>query len=358
MRIIRKTRSLDAVPVAPAKALRGHYAAEKDHLRPSPSLLTPVQEAEVLAFWRRYTAIDDAGWADFYLERTGVFDPRFVPHDLFYAEIDRMLNPPYRGCGLDDKLLYDRLFPGVKQPEKLVWKAGGSLWMGDWTPIGEKTALDICAEAGEVVCKIPIFACGGHGVTVLDARTEVQAIQELLRGRDEVLVQAVVRQHPDMAVFHAGSVNTLRIISYLRENGEAVNLSTVLRMGAGKSRVDNISSGGCSCGVLPDGTLREVGCSSDNRVISAHPDGPVFAERRVPSYGRAVSAVLSLHRTLPQFALLAWDIAVDEGGDPVMIEVNLGGASIDFMQIDNGPLFGDYTEEVLERVYRLPLTGG
>ena len=38
-----------------------------------------------------------------------------------------------------------------------------------------------------------------------------------------------------------------------------------------------------------------------------------------------------------------------------MIEMNIGKPSIDFMQQNNGPLFGDYTEEVLERVYRLPL---
>ena len=40
----------------------------------------------------------------------------------------------------------------------------------------------------------------------------------------------------------------------------------------------------------------------------------------------------------------------------MLIEVNIGNAPIDFMQINNGPLFGKFTEEIPEWVYRDPLT--
>lgn len=192
----------------------------------------------------------------------------------------------------------------------------------------------------------------GHGVRLLNTRTQRDALSDLLRQSDEMLVQAWVLQYPDLAAFHPASVNTLRLMTYLRPTGEALCLSATLRMGAGGSCVDNVSSGGCSCGVRMDGTLQERGCSGDNRLIEAHPEGRAFAGCHVPSFEAALRQTLRLHRTLPQFALLAWDIAIDAEGEPVLIEFNDGNASIDFIQINNGPLFGSYTEEVLERVYR------
>lgn len=54
---------------------------------------------------------------------------------------------------------------------------------------------------------------------------------------------------------------------------------------------------------------------------------------------------------LPQFRLLSWDITIDEDGNPVIIEVNMHSGQLDFHQLNNGPIFGDDTEEVLKEVF-------
>ena len=48
--------------------------------------------------------------------------------------------------------------------------------------------------------------------------------------------------------------------------------------------------------------------------------------------------------------LIAWDLAIDEKGNPILIEINLPYSGIDVIQIPNGPLFGDQTEDIIRKV--------
>ena len=51
------------------------------------------------------------------------------------------------------------------------------------------------------------------------------------------------------------------------------------------------------------------------------------------------------------FRLVSWDIAIDECGDPVLIEANMRKGGINLNQFSNGPLFGDLTERVMNEVF-------
>ncbi|WP_161485689.1 hypothetical protein [Gracilibacillus timonensis] len=50
--------------------------------------------------------------------------------------------------------------------------------------------------------------------------------------------------------------------------------------------------------------------------------------------------------------MVSWDYAIDKNGDPVLIEANIPTGQIDFHQINIGPIFGEYTEKVLDHVYK------
>ena len=54
---------------------------------------------------------------------------------------------------------------------------------------------------------------------------------------------------------------------------------------------------------------------------------------------------------VPHFRLVSWDIAIDSVGQPVFIEMNPAYGELDFHQLNNGPIFGEDTEEVLEEVF-------
>ena len=355
MKILKKLRKLDPDPILSSERMRIYFEDDLIKLGEDACRLSEEQERQALEFWNRYTPLTSAAWISYYYSRTGVFDVRFVPQDIFYAEIDKLLNHPVRAYGVDDKLLSYRIFPKEIQPKPVAVHYGSVFLNADFEVISRGEAFRLCEEEKTVVAKPVTDSCGGTGVEVLRLPEDRGRLARVMSFDYPVLFQSKVEQHPDLAVFHPESVNTVRLLTYLRESGEVVVLSSVLRMGVGDSFVDNHVSGGCSCGISEDGTLHDFGYSNDGYQIKAHPGGVSFASRRVPHYRALADTAKRLHLYLPQFAMLSWDLSVTPDGRPVMIEMNIGKPSIDFMQQNNGPLFGDYTEEVLERVYRLPL---
>ena len=54
---------------------------------------------------------------------------------------------------------------------------------------------------------------------------------------------------------------------------------------------------------------------------------------------------------VPHFRSIAWDIAIDENGTPVLIEANFCRGGIDSLQVNNGPLYGKDTKKILDEVF-------
>ena len=146
------------------------------------------------------------------------------------------------------------------------------------------------------------------------------------------------------------SVNTIRHLSFL-ENGNVTVYSSILRMGANHSRVDNASSGGVTCGITKSGRLKPVGYSLSGERFEKHPtSGVAFDSVTVPSFEKSLRFVESLHRSFPLFRILSWDIAIDQDGDPVLLETNMYRGGIHFHQLNNGPLFGEDQDRILSEV--------
>ncbi len=128
-------------------------------------------------------------------------------------------------------------------------------------------------------------------------------------------------------------------------------LPPVLRMGINHSHVDNQSSGGIVCGINPDGRLKSCAFSEHGVRYDRHPQGFVFQDCVVPSLDESIEMVTRLAQRFPDFRLIAWDIAIGEDAEPILIEANLSCGGIDLMQHNNGPLFGDLTDDVLRDVF-------
>lgn len=160
-----------------------------------------------------------------------------------------------------------------------------------------------------------------------------------------------MKQHPEMAKMNASSVNTIRIICIMLD-GESIPLSAVVRIGNSGSRVDNFSSGGVGCGVRPDGHLNDCGYTQKGEKYDVHPNGFVFSEGFVPNFDKAIEAVKRCHMRVPMFGVASWDIAIDEAGEPVLIEYNVGGAGIDIHQYNNGPLYGKYRNRIISEAFK------
>ena len=123
-------------------------------------------------------------------------------------------------------------------------------------------------------------------------------------------------------------------------------------MGVGDSKIDNVTAGGISCGIDENGYLKEYATTYyTGERIYTHPQGLVFKGFRVPSFEKAIEMVKTAHPLIPHFRLVSWDIAIDESGEPVLIEANMRKGGINLNQFNNGPLFGDLTDRVLDEVF-------
>lgn len=354
MKVIKRGINLDVSPIIGRSLLKKIHDFDAEKYNIDFEDLTEGDLIEINQYWTKFLDLSmlNLGWFQFYYSITRCHDFRFIPDDLFYTEIDRVLNSPFRAWGLDDKNLYSRIFCDVKQPETLVSKMGSVLLNGRGDRISVDDAISICVRAKYGVLKEAVHSCGGHGIKLLSFPEDVNKLKIHLNEKQDLIIQEKIKQHSLLKHFHPESVNTIRMMTYLRENGDAVVLSSVLRMGNGKSFTDNFSMGGCTCGINDNGLLNEFGISNDYQYIAQNSNGVVFKGKYIPSFSDIKKTAKRLHYQLPMFPLLAWDFSVDKTETPVLIEVNMCNASIDFMQLNNGPLFGEYTSEVLCRVYR------
>ena len=53
------------------------------------------------------------------------------------------------------------------------------------------------------------------------------------------------------------------------------------------------------------------------------------------------------------FDMVSWDVAINKNNKPKIIEINLSGQEINFHQFSNGPLFGDYTEQIISKLHKI-----
>ena len=317
--------------------------------------LTAEQLDELKSVWGDIwdTGLVDPLWVKVYSDKTGIYSPEYVGSDIHYYNVEwSRIDYDYLRAFLDKNYM-DVVLPCVKHPVTLIRKIHGQYLDVDFNPMSKPQAIDKLYENLDpgIVVKISRSSSGGKGVRFLGKGSTKEDISEALDVDPDVAVQLVMRQHPEMAKMNASSVNTIRIICIILD-GESIPLSAVVRIGNSGSRVDNFSSGGVGCGVKPDGRLNDCGYTQKGERYDVHPNGFVFSEGFVPNFDKVLEAVKRCHMCVPMFGVASWDIAIDEDGEPVLIEYNVGGAGIDIHQYNNGPLYGKYRERIISDAFK------
>ncbi len=143
---------------------------------------------------------------------------------------------------------------------------------------------------------------------------------------DTYLIQAAIVQHPDVAEVHPPSVNTIRLDTYVHDDGSVEIMSAIMRFGAEGRHVDNGTAGGLFVGIdLDTHTLRGHGyrlIQYGGAVCTHHPTTHVpFAGRHVPHLDAVQDLVRRAASLIPSLPLLGWDVAIQLDG-PLLIEGN------------------------------------
>lgn len=313
--------------------------------------LSAKQRRQVRRFYRPYVRFMTTRYHRLYTAVSGRFYPEYIPAEFFAMQIDRYYNDREAARYLDNKCYYYSLFANIRQPELIAMRIGGVWLDGRQKVIGQEAAYALLQGEAEAVVKKAVNSEGGYGVTFLNGEnivSEFRALMEKIEG--DVVVQRPVRQHEALAALHPQSVNTIRIVSLM--TGDKVRIyAAALKIGTGEARTDNKWQGGIYCGVRPDGSLRDYGVQASRNILTRHPDlGYNFAGKKVPCFSNALKLVREAHALMGHFRLLAWDVAIDETGEAVLIETNLSLGGINNVQMCCGPLFGRDTKKILDEV--------
>lgn len=287
-----------------------------------------------------------------YLATNGSLDPRYIPDDLWIRDIMPYFNDRRFSRALADKNLNNLFFPHTKRPKTLFKAVSGRYCLDDFSPISREEAIRLCQTEGRWVIKPTLNSFQGQDVRIFNApmpREEVEQLLSIYESADFIVQEAIV-QHPVLSAYNDSSINTLRLVTIVfREQAHV--LSSILRVGAPGSIVDNIGAGGYQFNVRPDGTVGTISYSSSHGkpVHTDHSADPFFCNQVIPNFHKICELAKDMAVRVPHLNLIAWDFAVDAEGDAVLLEFNTHSPGQN--QETSGPSFGELTEDVLGEIF-------
>ena len=138
------------------------------------------------------------------------------------------------------------------------------------------------------------------------------------------ILEEFVYQHDDMQKLSPNSLNTVRFITFLKNNGDVVVVGASLRMGIDK-QTDNLSSGGITCKIdVNKGVIASKGCSFDitQPLCEVHPvSGLTLEGFQIPYWNEVRTMCFQAASKYKDNRCIGWDVAITNKG-PLLIEGN------------------------------------
>lgn len=301
----------------------------------------------------------------FYSNVSGIIDYRYVPESLFSSRIERVLNDCETGNHeYEDKNLIDKLVNKKYLPKTLIRYIRGCFYDEDYNYLSSKQVNELLSNnKGNLIGKIASESSGGKGITEFIFKNgsyqsnscEALTADWIEKNFSYYCIQNKIIQCDFSAQFNNSSVNTCRIITFRCPwDGKVVVLKSFLRLGASNSIVDNLSSGGVAVALNKEGYLDACAFTyKDYRKVKEHPVSKVrFQGLKHPYFKQMSEVVIEIASNIPNHNIISWDVVADCDGQVKIIEMNLTAQSSDVPQLSFGPLFGEYTEKVIDWVVK------
>lgn len=300
-------------------------------------------------------------WLEVYSHISGIKSIDYVPENIYYNIVEPCLNNRSLTAAFSDKNFYRSRY-NIRDlfPKTVIQNINGVFYDSGYHPLPEddKVIFKELTQSNKIIIKPSIDSGGGRNVRLF-ARdgSDVFADSEgrpltLQRLKNEYavnfLIQEYIRQHDFFYRFNQTSVNTVRIFSYRStSNEEIVPLHAVLRIGRAGKVVDNQASGGIACGIWPDGTLNSFAVDKWGLVYESSNSVSFSRVGNVLGFEKMLEWVKQIAPLLYYSRVNGFDFCVDQNENIRLLEINSKNIEINFMQMGTGPLFKNYTDEVI-----------
>ncbi|NRD19934.1 hypothetical protein HNV08_07735 [Winogradskyella eckloniae] len=316
--------------------------------------LSSSEIAKVKAYYKsKGYKLENTYWHQYYKGLTNEFHVNYIPEDMFNALIAPRFNQMRQWPALLDKNLSYILFKGFPQPKAIVQNINGFYFV-DGKIVDQSVAIDTCNSINTALIIKPTIDSGDgimvNKFTVENDKTTFEnlTVSELFKKyKKDFIVQETVAQSAVLKSLNPTSLNTIRVMTYLKDDNVYV-LSSVLRIGQPHSATDNFSGGGIICGIKSNGNLKSRAYTRAGAILNKSHTKVVFEGIAIPNYESVLNMVKRMHPIIPYFKIVSWDIGIDSNNEPVFIEYNTYYQDVDLHQIANGPLFGEFTDDILD----------
>lgn len=307
-----------------------------------------IQEYFLINFGRKI----NLDWHKYYYSRNDFFSEKYIPNDIYINDLIYRLNNFDMRKVFSDKNLYEIFFSDFNLPKGIIRNIQGVFYEGN-NPITREKALKVCYNLDSVIIKPTIDSSWGENVRVLQVKNGLTNIGDLTiseifeKYSMNFIIQEKIVQHNVLASLNPSSVNTIRVITY-RTNEKIELVYAVLRIGRLNQVIDNITAGGMSVKINENGVLGEFGFGMVKEGKFKNTDnGIILKNYELTGFNEVIKTAKEMHSLVPYLDFIGWDFSIDEIGKPVFIELN---RSPDLSQSSNGPAFGSFTEEILNKM--------
>ena len=305
---------------------------------------------EIKKYWRQFKVGINPMYHFQYAVTNNKKDVRYIPDYLYYTKIMDYYSNRELAIGVNDKNYYNLFFKNFKQPRCVFRRISGLYYDENYKLISADKALSLCKKYDELIFKPSIDNGSAYGIVFWNHEKDLNDILSSFNNKD-FIVQEILKQHKDISKFNPTSLNTIRVTSFIFDNKVNI-LGATLRMGVNNSRVDNACAGGIFTAVdVRTGKLKKVAYNAQGKRFDKHPNELNFSGNSIPNFDKLLTKVKETHEALGHFRLISWDTTIDEKGEPVLIEANFRNGCPFLHQYDDGPLFGELTDQVLSEVF-------
>jgi len=195
----------------------------------------------------------------------------------------------------------------------------------EWIDLRESTLEDFTnfLIKHKTVMVKAINLCCGKGIEKINynENIKINKLYNSLKNNNQFLIEEYVHQHNNLNKLYPHSVNTLRIVSILKDNNVFIPF-TCLRIGNQENVVDNFNSGGLLAIVNENGIIENPAIDKSGKTYLLHPyTNTEIIGYEIPLFKQAIEMVKKLALITPEIRYTGWDISITPTG-PVVIEGN------------------------------------
>ncbi|MBF1299852.1 sugar-transfer associated ATP-grasp domain-containing protein [uncultured Parvimonas sp.] len=264
---------------------------------------------------------------------------KYFVHGRLIEMMQRANNPEHRYI-FDQKPEFDKKFADFLQRDWIDTKDAN---LSDFIKFldGKDTffAKDPCG----------MFGLGVKKVSVSEIEDVEKCFEEYKK--QNILCEESLNQCKEMSDFNDTSINSIRVVSFVRANGEVEIIGALLRIGRKGKIADNFHHMGIASYVDPKtGIVCTKGLDKNNDWHIFHPDSNTqIVGFQVPIWNEVVDTIKRAAKVVPDMRYIGWDVVITKDYKVELVEGN-PGADPDAEQITTKegrwPYYKQYLDEL------------